>query len=81
LLRIKEDLDESVLEHVDGNPAISTRQLVAKFLVGHVIVWRVLHEHLLYPYHLQCVKVKVKFTLEQTTKSQKGSRRIDLLFL
>jgi hypothetical protein len=26
------------------------------------------------------VKVKVKFTLEQTTKSQKGRRGLDLLF-
>ena len=27
------------------------------------------------------VKVKVKFSLEQATKAQKGSRRIALLFL
>jgi hypothetical protein len=27
------------------------------------------------------VKVKVKFTLEQTTKAQRGSRGIALLFL
>jgi hypothetical protein len=27
------------------------------------------------------VKVKVKFTLEQTMKAQRGSRGIDLLFL
>jgi len=59
LLRIEEDMDESVLEHVDGDPAISTSQLVAKFPVDHVAVWRVLHEQLLYPYHLQDVKVKV----------------------
>ena len=52
-------MDESVLEHVDGDPAISTSQLVAKFPVDHVAVWRVLHEQLLYPYHLQDVKVKV----------------------
>jgi hypothetical protein len=27
------------------------------------------------------VKVKVKFTIEQATKAQRGSRGIDLLFL
>jgi hypothetical protein len=31
-------------------------------------------------FHLE-VKVKVKFTLEQATKAQKGSRGIALLFL
>jgi hypothetical protein len=30
---------------------------------------------------IQKVKVKVKFTLEETTKTQKGSRGIALIFL
>ena len=83
MLRNEKDLDESVLEHVVGDPAISTRQLVAKFSVGHVTVWKVLHEQLLSPYYFQCVKleVKVKYTPEQATNSRRGCRGIDLLFL
>jgi hypothetical protein len=33
------------------------------------------------PSGMKLLKVKVKFTLEQTTKAQKGSRGIALLFL
>jgi hypothetical protein len=32
-------------------------------------------------YNMYAVKVKVKFTLEQATKAQRGSRGIALLFL
>ena len=32
-------------------------------------------------YGIVCIKVEVKFTLEQATKTQKGSRGIALLFL
>ena len=42
------DLQELVVEHVAGVPG-GTRQLAAAFLVGHMAVWRVLHEQLLCP--------------------------------
>jgi hypothetical protein len=84
-LWIEEDLDMSFPEPVAGVPAVNTIQMAAKFTVGHVTVWRILQEQLLCPYHLQSVKVKVKVkinaTLEQTTKSQRRSTGIDLLFL
>ena len=44
-----------LVQHVAGVPG-GTRQLAAAFPVGHVAVWRVLHEQLLYPYHSKRVQ-------------------------
>ena len=40
----------------DDDPSVSTRQVAATINVDHMTVWRVLHENLLYPYHLQRFK-------------------------
>lgn len=49
------DLLELDVQHVAGVPG-GTRQLAAAFPVGHMAVWRVLHEQLLYPYHSKRVQ-------------------------
>lgn len=49
------DVEEHILEDVAGDPGVSMRQLAAAFSVGHMTVLRILHEQLLYPYHLVCV--------------------------
>jgi hypothetical protein len=49
------DLEEHIVERVAGDPG-GTRQLAAVFPVGHMAVWRVLHEQLLYAYHSQRVQ-------------------------
>jgi len=46
------DVEECILEDVAGDSGISMRQLAAAFAVGHMTVLRILHEQLLYPYHL-----------------------------
>ena len=38
------------------NPELSTRQLAAEFGVDHTIIWKILHDENLYPYHLQRVQ-------------------------
>lgn len=50
------DIEEQILEAVDDDPTISTRQLSKDLNVSHSTVWRTLHENLLYPYHLQRVQ-------------------------
>ena len=49
------DVEERILEDVAGDSGISMRQLAAAFAVGHLTVVRILHEQLLYPYHLESV--------------------------
>ena len=49
-------LKEAILHSVDNDPSVSTRQVAATINVDHMTVWRVLHENLLYPYHLQHVQ-------------------------
>ncbi|KAL1458906.1 hypothetical protein WDU94_010931 [Cyamophila willieti] len=50
------DIEEQILEAVDDDPTISTRQLSKDLNVSHSTVWRTLHENLFYPYHLQRVQ-------------------------
>lgn len=49
-------LEEEVLERVENNPRISTRQMSDELQVDHVTIWRILNTDLLYPYHLQRVQ-------------------------
>jgi len=49
------DVEEHILEDVAGDSGISVRQLAAALSVGHMPVLRILHEQLLYPYHLEAV--------------------------
>ena len=50
------DLEEHILDDVAGDSGISMRQLAAAFAVGHMTFLRILHEQLLYPYHLESVQ-------------------------
>lgn len=50
------DLEENILNRVEEDPQVSTRQLARILQVAQSTVWRVLHEQLLYPYHIQRVQ-------------------------
>lgn len=50
------DLQKRILQHVAEDPGISTRQLAVEFPVSHSTAWRIFHEQLLHPYHLQRVQ-------------------------
>lgn len=49
-------LEENILQHIDEDPNLSTREVGAMLRVGNSTVWRVLHEQLLHPYHIQRVQ-------------------------
>lgn len=49
-------LEEEVLEQIENEPRVSTRQLAAQLNVDHMAVWRILNTNLFYPYHLQRVQ-------------------------
>jgi hypothetical protein len=46
---------ERVLDHVDMGVGVSTRQVENELNVARMTIWRVLHVHLLSPFHLQGV--------------------------
>jgi hypothetical protein len=46
------DTEERVLHHVDRDAGVSMRQMGEELNVSHVVIWKVSHEQLLYPYHL-----------------------------
>lgn len=46
-----------ILRRVEDNPNISTRRLAAELNVSHPLIWRILREQQLYPYHIQRVQV------------------------
>jgi hypothetical protein len=48
--------EEDVLNAVDQSPGVSTRWLGLQRHVPHMMIWRLLREHQLYPYHLQCLQ-------------------------
>lgn len=50
------ELEEDILEMVDNNPTTSTRRMASELGTDHMTVWRVLHEQLLYPFHVQKVQ-------------------------
>lgn len=50
------NLEEDILHCVEDDPGISTRQLAVAAGTSHSTAWRVLHEQLLYPYHMQRVQ-------------------------
>lgn len=50
------ETEEAILNAVNANPQISTRRLALQEGVSASSVWRVLHEQLLYPYHMQRVQ-------------------------
>lgn len=50
------DIEEAVLNCIDVNPHVSTRKIGNQLNISHVLVWRILHDFLLYPYHIQRVQ-------------------------
>ncbi|RZC31997.1 hypothetical protein BDFB_008889, partial [Asbolus verrucosus] len=50
------NIEEDVLDAVYENPSISIRRLSGRFDVPPWIIWKTLHEQLLYPYHVQKVQ-------------------------
>lgn len=50
------ELEEGILHEIEENPATSTRKIATTFNVSHFLVWKILIENLLYPYHIQRVQ-------------------------
>lgn len=51
------NVEQEILDIVEDNPRISTRQLARQVaVVSHQTVWRILREAQLYPYHVQKVQ-------------------------
>lgn len=48
--------EEAVLARVEQNPETSVRRISAEVGISAPLVWRILHEQLLYPYHVQRVQ-------------------------
>ena len=49
------EAEEAVLQYVENNPSVSTRDIAWHFHMSHVTVWRILQEMLLRPYYLERV--------------------------
>lgn len=45
-----------ILDAVGLTPAMSTRKIATQEGIAHFLVWKVLHEQLLHPYHMQKVR-------------------------
>ncbi|KAL3290561.1 hypothetical protein HHI36_023953 [Cryptolaemus montrouzieri] len=50
------DIEEAVLNCIDLNPHVSTKKIGNQLNISHVLVWRILHDFLLYPFHIQLVQ-------------------------
>jgi hypothetical protein len=61
---------ESILQSVERSPTTSARRISTRIGVPHTGVWRTLHQHVLYPFHLQMVH-----RLEEGDEA----RRLDLI--
>lgn len=51
-----EETEIAVLNSVEQNPEISSRKIASNLNISHILVWRILHDFLLYPYHIQRVQ-------------------------
>lgn len=51
------DVEEGVLDCIEENPGVSMRQIGTDLNAAQMTMWRVLHEPLLYPYHLQHIQL------------------------
>ncbi|EZA47044.1 hypothetical protein X777_16701 [Ooceraea biroi] len=49
-------LEEAVLNAIEHHPETSTRKIAADLHVSHKLVWTILREQQLYPYHIQRVQ-------------------------
>jgi len=54
----EQNVDEvdSILRSVERSPTTSTQRISTRMGVPHTKVWRTLHQHGLYPFHLQMVQ-------------------------
>jgi hypothetical protein len=50
-------MEEHVLDHVDRDAGVSTKQAEKELNLFHMTIWRVLHEQLFYFYHLQRAQI------------------------
>ncbi|XP_068082055.1 uncharacterized protein [Anabrus simplex] len=50
------DVEENVINTVEGDRRVSTRQLARQYRVCQTTVWNILHDNCYYPYHLQRVQ-------------------------
>lgn len=48
--------EDAVLNMVEENPEISARKIAHHLNINYVLVWRILHDFLLYPFHIQRVQ-------------------------
>lgn len=53
---VRNDVENDILEIVDADPSTSTRRIAADVGISSKTVWNVLHEQLLYPFHVQKVQ-------------------------
>nr|CAH7755169.1 unnamed protein product [Callosobruchus chinensis] len=44
-----------VLNAIEEDPGLSTRKIANNLNITHILVWRIFHNFLLYPYHIQRV--------------------------
>lgn len=51
-----QEIEEEVLNSIEEDPNLSTRKISRNLNISHVLVWRILHDFLLYPYHVQRVQ-------------------------
>lgn len=49
-------IEEAVLNEVNEHPDTSTRKISEHLNISHQVVWRILNDSLLYPYHIQRVQ-------------------------
>jgi hypothetical protein len=47
------DMEECVLDNVDRSTSVIMTQVEEELNVLHLAIWRILHDQLLYPYHLR----------------------------
>lgn len=50
------DMEERILRRVEEDPRTSVRRIAAAEGINHRLVWSILHEQSLYPYHIQRVQ-------------------------
>lgn len=50
------ETEEAVLNLVEEHPETSTRKVALTLNISHVLVWKILIDNLLYPYHIQRVQ-------------------------
>lgn len=52
-----ENAEEQILNRIENDPHVSTRQLSHELNLSHCTIWRIINRNDFYPYHLQRVQV------------------------